>query len=646
MTKSKKRMWIVLIVAVAAMLVSMVGTALTENNFFKTERTEYNVTTQELAEMIRENNQQTGKNIEMHFIEATSGNFHFRLFVPKTATAENPAPAVVCAHGGTNVLELQMPFYIELARRGFVVASIDMPGEGETDVSVDAATNTTKGMIAAVEYLMSLPMVDENNVGVTGHSFGNQACINTVAILNTPGSTQRIKAWVDGDGLRYLPSMTPEMAEGLYMTVGVAKYGETNMPNGYQYLSGDAAKTLVKNFYPDFADDALKNGQWYSAQGPVGEPGYPDEETTLDTGYKGTHPMWHFTTYCSSIAVNGFYTTLGIPSAAGYIPSERAIWPIEVCFELLGLFGFFAMLFPLVSLLAGTKIFSRASNPVAEKDTLPPFKDWRVAIITLVTMGLSVAFAFFTYTKITSMFDPMWTTAPVNPASYPSTSAGNEIGLWTIGCGLFTVAMILLNYGAQWVLCRDRRNKLGNPFGSAALHSVSQFFTTLLFAGVVVLLMYVPVIIASFVFHADFRICTLAVQVGDIERMPMIITRYIPMWLMFYVPYAIVNSNTRFKDMPEWLSVTLSAVSNCLSIVLILAIQYYNIFTKGTVMPYNAMGGLIGFTLVPVLAFASVSSRYIYKKTGNAWLAGIINATIFCLMMIYGNNWGTDMILL
>ena len=246
MSKIKdKKIRVVLIVAVVLMVVSMVGTALVESQFFAAKRTEFNVTLSELAEDIRTNNEKTGKDIQIHFTEDTMNNFHFRLFVPKTATADNPAPAIVCAHGGTNVLELQMPFYIELTRRGYVVASIDMAGHGESDNAINDLTAGSQGMLAAVEYMMSLPEVDETNVGVTGHSFGNQACVGTIAVLNTPGSTQRIKSWIDGDGLRYLTSVTPEMTDGLYTIVGVAKYGETNMPNGYNFLSSDSAKTLT-----------------------------------------------------------------------------------------------------------------------------------------------------------------------------------------------------------------------------------------------------------------------------------------------------------------------------------------------------------------------------------------------------------------
>lgn len=651
-TMRNKKYRLLIIIACAMLLVSMVGTAMMESVFIGAKRTEYTVNLTELAGMINENNEKTGRDIQIHFTQNKISEFHFRLFVPSSATAENPAPGIVVCHGGTNVLELQMPFYVELARRGFVVISMDMSGHGETDNAIGSMTANSNGMLAAVEFLMSMPEVDPENIGVTGHSFGNNSCVNTLAVLNTPDSTQRVKAWVDGDGLRYLASVTPDIAEGLYLTIGVAKYGETNMPNGYAFLSGPTAMNLLGIFSPSFSGDAAENNQWYTSSGPVD---IPAAGTALDTDgglkivqYKGTHPMWHFSLPTTAIAINGFYESLGVPAGRSYIPANKQVWPLEVCFELLGLLGFFLLLFPVVAILADSKLFSRIKRSYPEGDALPAFKSGRTAIITILTIVACMLFSYFSYAWL-GKFNDVGPDGPslFNANAYPAEGmATNFVGLWTLICGAFTLVMILVNYGAQWLFGKKDREKLGNPFGSLAADSASQFLYTILFAVVVVAILYIPVVIASLVFKADFRICTLAVQIGRLRWLPTIILRYLPLWLMFYVPYAAMNSNTRFKDMPEWLSTLICALANGIPLTIFLFVQYSNIFSKGTVMPYNSMAGLIAFTLIPVLAFAAVSSRYIYKKTGSAWAAGTINGLIFCLMMVYGNAWRTDFILM
>ena len=54
-------------------------------------------------------------------------------------TAAHPAPAVLASHGYINTREMQSPFAIELARRGFVVLAMDMVGHGYSEGAVGQA---------------------------------------------------------------------------------------------------------------------------------------------------------------------------------------------------------------------------------------------------------------------------------------------------------------------------------------------------------------------------------------------------------------------------------------------------------------------------------------------------------------------------
>ena len=56
-----------------------------------------------------------------------------KLFVPESASAENPAPGVVYLHGYQNNRETSDPYAIELSRRGFVVLNLDTLGRGNSD---------------------------------------------------------------------------------------------------------------------------------------------------------------------------------------------------------------------------------------------------------------------------------------------------------------------------------------------------------------------------------------------------------------------------------------------------------------------------------------------------------------------------------
>ncbi|WP_298740941.1 dienelactone hydrolase family protein [uncultured Microbacterium sp.] len=66
--------------------------------------------------------------------EAASGReMSALLFKPAAVSADDPRPAIVVSHGWWNNREMQDANYVELARRGYVVLSIDMYGHGNSD---------------------------------------------------------------------------------------------------------------------------------------------------------------------------------------------------------------------------------------------------------------------------------------------------------------------------------------------------------------------------------------------------------------------------------------------------------------------------------------------------------------------------------
>lgn len=66
------------------------------------------------------------------WMETDVGNLLYKLYTPKTATAENPAPGVLLLHGYQNDHETCAAYAIELARRSAVVLCLDEYGHGST----------------------------------------------------------------------------------------------------------------------------------------------------------------------------------------------------------------------------------------------------------------------------------------------------------------------------------------------------------------------------------------------------------------------------------------------------------------------------------------------------------------------------------
>ena len=644
-TKSQK---ILLWVSIALMIISMIGTALVQSNFGKAAVKTYYVTTAELAEMIRENNEVTGKNIQPTFTEDANARFSFMTLIPNTATADNPVPAVICIHGGANTKEMQMNGYVELVRRGFAVITIDMAEHGYSDAAINTLTKESYGALAAVEYAMSLPCVDETKVGVTGHSMGNQACYYAIANTNIAGyPNPRIAAWVQGAGSMYAPQMTAEMCEGLVWTMSVDKYDEFDSLyfSSYTILETPLAAGIVQIVYPEFSAASVDENVFYTPAGTVAVPNNGNK-VDADTAFRLvnppiTHPMFHFTTTGTEITVNGFYNGLGTPSGAEYIEAGNQIWPVCVVFELLGMIGFFMMLFPLVSILAQSKVFEGIKRPVVESDKLPSGRSGRELIVWIVTAVVSIAFSFITYVKYYPQGNSI-----LDLSVYAINDVPNGIAAWTLLCGLFAVIVMLLGYAVRKLLYLKSGIEIRNPFEVAKLDSISQFLKTILFAGVVLILMYLPVYLARYLFNADFRICSFVVAAGSIKRLPLIVLKYVPLWLVFYIPNAIMNAGTRYKDIPEWITTTVSAVANGLSLVVFVFIQYSTLFSTGALWNGTAgMAGIVAFAIIPCLFYAAYSARYIYKKTGNVWAAGMINGALMCFVTTFATRYMTDLVI-
>jgi pimeloyl-ACP methyl ester carboxylesterase len=102
---------------------------------------------------------------EVDFHAADGSNIHATLQKPVYATASAPLPGVVVIHGVIQSKEWLMAFGIEIARRGFVVLTIDANGHGDSDAGTGSGA-------AALTYLAALSYVNSSALGIIGHSMG------------------------------------------------------------------------------------------------------------------------------------------------------------------------------------------------------------------------------------------------------------------------------------------------------------------------------------------------------------------------------------------------------------------------------------------------------------------------------------------
>ena len=122
---------------------------------------------------------------EITFTTDVGATSHAKLYIPETATAENPAPAVLLCHGYTASLDAMEPNAIELSRRGYVVMALDMYGHGESTLPPDGYSQVEMGSVenyapdlgsySALQEFAKYDFVDLTKIGMLGHSMGTAA---------------------------------------------------------------------------------------------------------------------------------------------------------------------------------------------------------------------------------------------------------------------------------------------------------------------------------------------------------------------------------------------------------------------------------------------------------------------------------------
>ena len=374
MTRAKKTSW-VLCISIILMLLSSIVTMAIQTSFGKVSVTEINW-------------------------ETTTGNtMNGWLFVPDTATAENPAPAIVVSHGMYNNKGMQDLNFVELSRRGYVVLAQDMPNHGDSE-NVESLGTVTMGLYESVKVLANMNNVDASRIGITGHSLGGMSCNVAVSLDNAADQ--------------------PLIAAVLLNSADATYTGEDGFANIYgsrdvgivagQYdewffsdVDANGNPTLPKDFV------ANKNAQSFLHFGtdPEGQ-----DVRAADTVYTETidgqeamrviynpaiiHPWSHFSQRSTVATISFFEQALGAPNP---LSATDQIWQWKVVANTVGLVAFFLFIVSLTLVLVRKPFFSEVGTGkdelVAPRPTNGTGKVWFFASILICAIICTIIYLPF-----------------------------------------------------------------------------------------------------------------------------------------------------------------------------------------------------------------------------------------------------------
>lgn len=519
---------------------------------------------------------------------------HSTLQVPNVASELNPLPGVVVIHGVYQSKEWLMAFGIELARRGFVILTIDAASHGNSGYA--ANDDTDRGGVCALEYLEALSYVSK--VGMVGHSMGAGIAIQALEMTTLPidslvlvgGGSRNMTAWANSTYPKNLLIM-------------VGRYDElfdiSSLYTSLAPIFNETDTISVKQQYGDFITGTARKFV-------LGETNHLFE--TID-------PI------IISETVDWLKESLQSDNNLKWIPKEDLIYPFFILGELISTLGLLLSFFPLLAILVNLPFFEIVQKKSLSEYSLSGSKYLIYGLVyAIITLGL---------------FLPGLLLPPI---PFPQ-NLGSTVGFWLLGSSL-------LAFIALYLICRYQRKKNNiiilcwADLGVDSPHQKdpTTIRKSMLLALTIIIWAYLWVLPVDLLLALDFRAFIPLFNDLPIDP-PRLFTA--PLYLIFTIPFFLVEGmwlmgllrdkprDTWFKTYLNW--TTKATIIKIFPYVTILMIQLVMSHLIGSAF----ISGFIGFYLLffwvftPFFIISTVILVWSYHLTKRIYIGAFLNALIF-----------------
>ncbi|UCE14029.1 MAG: alpha/beta fold hydrolase [Candidatus Heimdallarchaeota archaeon] len=547
------------------------------------------------AAWLVQNNFGTVKVTEIDLLTNEEVVIHSTLQVPNVASESNPVPGVVVIHGVYQSKEWLMAFGIELARRGFVVLTIDAASHGNSGYA-SSNDDTDRGGVCALEYLEALPYVSK--LGMIGHSMGAGIAIQTLelttlsidSLVFVGGGSRNMTAWAN--------STYPK---NLLITVG--HYDELfDIPSLYTSLApvfNTTNSISVKQQYGDFNLGTARKLV-------LGETNHLFE--TID-------PI------IISETVDWLKESLQGDNNSNGISKGDLIYPFFILGGLISTLGLLLSFFPLITILVDLPFFQVVKKKSVSEYSIRGRMYWIYGLLyAIITLGL---------------FLPALLLPPI---PFPQ-NLGSTVGLWLLGSSL-------LAFIALYLICRYQRKESTTNIlcwvdlgvDSPHLKDPTTIRKSVFLTLIIIIWAYFWVLPVDLLLALDFRAFIPLFNDLPIDP-PRLFT--LPLYLIFTIPFFLVESmwlvgllrvnasDTWFRTQVNW--TTRAVVIKILPYVAILSIQFVMSWLIGSAF----ISGIFGFyllflwVLTPFFIISTTIIVWSYHLTKRVYIGAVLNALIF-----------------
>lgn len=588
------------------------------------------------------------------------GSYSVTMYVPNTATAENPAPVVFVLPGFTRTKATMAQYCMELSRRGAVVFCSDPGGQGGTTAN---STSGANGIEYLVQYVYNnaddFKYCDKNRMGAIGHSAGGGNVITLAAdMAGDSYQTSVIKA-VYNSG--YIKTSAANKFAKLKCNAAMsyAYYDE----GAFRYQTDTTAyEVIAKRFINEV------NGSTTAYDQVVVDHDYGN---MADGTYRVVHR--EKTNHCFemydqiSIANTIDFFNLALQMNSNIEGMQQVWFGKEFC-NGLALAAAFTFVIALCMVLMNTPFFATLKEGSAADETsseagevglstmAPQRQTIAHKMVFWTTMILTAVIACLDYIPLANLSIEVFPTsnlASVFTFVFPARMV-NAILLWAlingaIGLVIFFAVTALENL-YEYVMCKAKGitpnydwSKFaaikirGNGWKGVLFNTLKTLLLPLILFGAFYLLDQV----SYWCFHQDFRFMLISAAPLN-ARMFVTMLEYAPVIFVFYISNSIrVNCSIGKEGWSEWKVYLVSALANSVGLAFILLINYVCYFATGT--PYYGYWGNnnevwlfvnMVFSLVVMMFILPIFNRLFYKATGNVWAGAITNCLIFVMMTV------------
>ena len=535
------------------------------------------------------------------------------LYIPNTATTENPAPCVINMHGRANTAHVCDTWALEEARRGYVVLSLDLFGCGESDL-LDGGSNKSYYKYPEVwyNYLKDLDFIIPDQFVYVGFSMGNlpaysmaerhpDTTIGNIQVFNFRAPSKDCQT-----NLCVIKAQSDQY-----------NYGNVGDLDVYEAAIADA-------FGLDSASDLERDRLYGSFEEHTARKYVFAPKALHQSGGNVISALLTFLDQCAPMP--------------NYIAPTSLVWGFQQVLTLICYVFTVALLLATGNLLLQIPYFGKAICVPLQKNRC------KRGVSLIQNIGISILIPTCTFITFSTWGMSLFDKNPVFKAKN-----FNGIIFWLFLNTLITICIMAYNHKkdtmhgeklglAEYVL-------VGEGEDAIPLHRVAKAFTV---AAITVFVVFSWLAIVDAIFGVNYQFWILGIfSRVNVKRFFGAVPYMFIIFCVLFIAGIGMNTARRLpstgnakRDMARDMAV------NCLiaaaPVAILLLIQYGGCWLIGTgYTPFALNGGSVGalnfaFGFPFLMGSMAIINTYFYRKTGSVWVGAFMGAMTAALCAYSG----------